>query len=133
MWLLAQKVVLDKDNMLKRKWQGSQDYYFCGAPETCDHLFFACLIPKVIWGGLACCFHQGDRLSSLEQFWLWIDKVVPRGENFHMVGLAVICWAIWKARNRKCFEKKVIKNHGEILFSVCSFIRYWSGLFSEDN
>jgi hypothetical protein len=32
MWLLEQKAILTKDNILKRKWQGVPDYYFCGPP-----------------------------------------------------------------------------------------------------
>jgi hypothetical protein len=48
-----------------------------------------------------------------------------------MFGLAVICWAVWKARNSVCFEKKHINNPIEILFSACSFIHYWAGLYLE--
>jgi hypothetical protein len=33
MWLLEQKAILTKGNMIKRKWQGVSDCYFCGAPE----------------------------------------------------------------------------------------------------
>jgi hypothetical protein len=36
--------------MLKRKWSGDPGCYFCGAPETTDHLLFACPIAKVVWG-----------------------------------------------------------------------------------
>jgi hypothetical protein len=50
MWFLAQGVVLTKDNILKKKiWKGNPNCYFCGALETSDHLFFQCLIAKVIW------------------------------------------------------------------------------------
>jgi hypothetical protein len=50
-----------------------------------------------------------------------------------MLGLALICWAIWKARNKRCFDKKKpIKDPSEIFFSACAFMRYWSGLYSEE-
>jgi hypothetical protein len=42
MWLLAQKSILTKENMLKRNRQGSPDCYFCGGAETVDHLLFTC-------------------------------------------------------------------------------------------
>jgi hypothetical protein len=46
-----------------------------------------------------------------------------------MLGLAVVCWAIWSTRNSICFEKKDCKNPCEIIFLTCLFIRYWSGLY----
>jgi hypothetical protein len=49
-----------------------------------------------------------------------------------MFGLAACCWVIWKARNRACFEKKCIKSHIDIIFSACSFMRYWAGLHPVD-
>uniref|UniRef100_A0A453GN63 Uncharacterized protein n=1 Tax=Aegilops tauschii subsp. strangulata TaxID=200361 RepID=A0A453GN63_AEGTS len=35
---------------------------------------------------------------------------------------------IWLARNRATFEKKMIKTPFEIVFSMCSFLLYWTGL-----
>uniref|UniRef100_A0A453P2P6 Uncharacterized protein n=1 Tax=Aegilops tauschii subsp. strangulata TaxID=200361 RepID=A0A453P2P6_AEGTS len=49
----------------------------------------------------------------------------------YTVGLAAACWAIWLARNRATFEKKQIKTPFEIVFSMCSFLIYWTGLQSE--
>jgi hypothetical protein len=43
-----------------------------------------------------------------------------------------ICWAIWKARNKLCFEKKPIKGPVEIMFSDCALMKYWVGLYPED-
>ena len=47
---------------------------------------------------------------------------------FHVVGLAAICWAIWKARNKTCFEKKLIRDPSEIIFHSCSFLKIWAEL-----
>jgi hypothetical protein len=48
MWLEEQKAILTKDNMIRRKWAGDPGSYFCGDPETCDHLLFACPVAKVV-------------------------------------------------------------------------------------
>jgi hypothetical protein len=45
-----------------------------------------------------------------------------------IVGLAAICWAIWKLRNRACFEHKLIKSPSELISFVVVFINYWVGL-----
>jgi hypothetical protein len=49
-----------------------------------------------------------------------------------MLGHASICWATWKLRNRACFEKKNIKNPGEILYYACALMQYSAGLYPED-
>jgi hypothetical protein len=49
-----------------------------------------------------------------------------------MLGLFAICWATWKCQNSICFEKKAIKNPNVILFSACSYIRYWAGLLPDE-
>jgi hypothetical protein len=38
----------------------------------------------------------------------------------YMLGLAVICWAIWKACNRTVFDKKHIKSSLDIIISLVS-------------
>jgi hypothetical protein len=53
------------------------------------------------------------------------------GDAVDMLGLAVICWAIWKARNKTCFDKIKLKSPNEFFYSACVFMRYWSGLYPE--
>jgi hypothetical protein len=94
---------------------------------------FVCPIAKVVWGIVSIFFGQADRPSSYEQFWPWIKKVLPGGDHVFMLGLAAICWAIWKGRNRTCFEKKKpIRDPCDIIVSSCSFMMYWAGLYSEE-
>jgi hypothetical protein len=83
-----------------------------------------------VWGVLAICFNQRVRPSSYEEFWPWVKRALPGGEDVYMLGLAVVCWAIWSTRNSMCFEKKDSKNPCEIVFLACLFIRYWSGLYT---
>jgi hypothetical protein len=35
-------------------------------------------------------------------------------------------------RNKTCFEKILIRDPCDIMFFVCSFIRYWAGLYSKE-
>jgi hypothetical protein len=70
MWLLEQKAILTKENMLKRKWQGDPSCYMCGDLEDCDHLMFSCPVSKIIWGVIAMCFHQTTRPMNYEQYWV---------------------------------------------------------------
>ena len=50
-----------------------------------------------------------------------------------MIGLAPICWAIWKTRNNNCFEQKLISSPTEIVCLASSFLNYWAGLQAGQN
>jgi hypothetical protein len=40
MWFFHRKVILTKDNLLKRNWNGNTSCCFCDKEETIQHLFF---------------------------------------------------------------------------------------------
>jgi hypothetical protein len=42
MWFLHTKVLLTKDNLVKRNWNGSTKCCFCDSMETVRHLFISC-------------------------------------------------------------------------------------------
>jgi hypothetical protein len=49
MWFLNQKVILTKDNLIKRNWIGFETFCFCDCKESIQHLFFHCPFAKVGW------------------------------------------------------------------------------------
>jgi hypothetical protein len=63
---------------------------------------------------------------------VWVKKALPGGEKVYIFGLTAICWAIWKARNKTCFNKKSIKNPKEAIYSACLFMHYWAGLYQDE-
>jgi hypothetical protein len=40
-----------------------------------------------------------------------------------MFGLGVVMWATWKIRNRICFDKILLNNVFEVIFSIVAFMR----------
>jgi hypothetical protein len=50
----------------------------------------------------------------------------------HTFGLAAVCWAIWKARNRACFEKKYVKHPAEIVIHACALMKHWTSLCKKE-
>jgi hypothetical protein len=48
MWFLHQRVLLMKDNLAKRNWDGSKKCCHCDQDETIQHLFFECPLAKVV-------------------------------------------------------------------------------------
>jgi hypothetical protein len=52
-----------------------------------------------------------------------------------MVGslLSAVCWAIWIVTNQITFDKKVVRSHVITIFATCEFLRYWAGLYEDDD
>lgn len=94
MWLVQQNAILTKDNLLKRKWQGEGKCAFCIENETVQHLFFECPMAKFVWSLVAMVVGAQYGPTTMEQFWLWVNRAMPGGNKFHMVGLAAIRWSI---------------------------------------
>ena len=49
MWFLHRKVILTKDNLTKRNWEGCKTCVFCDKDESIQHLFFECPLAKIVW------------------------------------------------------------------------------------
>ncbi|WVZ83546.1 hypothetical protein U9M48_030683, partial [Paspalum notatum var. saurae] len=49
LWYLRTGVILTKDNLAKRQWQGSTKCCFCNADETLQHLFFDCHVARATY------------------------------------------------------------------------------------
>jgi hypothetical protein len=49
LWNLCRGAILTKDNLARRRWNGSLTCRFCNNNESIHHLFFDCYIAKSIW------------------------------------------------------------------------------------
>ena len=49
MWYVKRGVLLTKDNLARRNWNGYQGCCFCNSNESIQHLFFDCHLAKFIW------------------------------------------------------------------------------------
>jgi hypothetical protein len=48
MWFLSKKVLLTRDNLAKRNWNGNTKYCFCDNEKSVEHLFIFCPFAKLI-------------------------------------------------------------------------------------
>jgi hypothetical protein len=53
---------------------------------------------------------------------------MPGLDSIYIVGVSAICWAIWKTRNRMCFENDLIKSPNDIVCHASALILSWAGL-----
>jgi hypothetical protein len=49
LWYIRRGVILTKDNLAKRNWQGSKQYCFCHENKTIQHLFLDCRFAHMTW------------------------------------------------------------------------------------
>lgn len=123
LWLVANNAILTKDNMIKRKWNGDPLCYFCQQHETVTHLLFTCPVAKIIWATIATCLGANNIPTSFAQSWKWCEQWLPNRKQFYAVGIAAICWSIWKMRNKVCFDGKKFQNPIEIICHACAFMK----------
>ena len=97
MWLLVQNVILAKDNLTKRNWKGNEPCVFCTEEETTSHVlwmysgqntFGVCLLTL-----LELTVDQTVLINN------WFGLRLPHGKQVSTVGLAAICFALWRTRN----------------------------------
>jgi hypothetical protein len=84
-----------------------------------------------MWSTISTVLGVFIRSSCFTQYFWWIAKILPVGSNLHIVGIAALCWAIWKTRNNACFEGKLISSPVGLICYMCAFLRYWAGLQDE--
>jgi hypothetical protein len=126
--------VLTADALLRRQWDNE---YFCPLChrnlETPKHLFTECLYTNEVWMEMA----NRLRLTAIKpNNWIgkdltiqeWFTNIVgnrPKEETKVLFPVAnLICWEIWKERNRRIFERKEQKV-ADLIGKIIDEARAW--------
>lgn len=91
LWYLKRGVLLTKDNLLKRGWNGEDSCSLCGLKETVQHLFFDCRVARFLWNTLFITFHIRQPKNNVHLFGSWLRSFSPKLRNKILVGLAAMC------------------------------------------
>jgi hypothetical protein len=75
MWFLHRKVILTKDNLVKRNWQGCVKCCFCDQDETIQHLFIDCPFAKMLWRIVFLTFNIPPPANITNLFGNWLNGV----------------------------------------------------------
>ncbi len=79
MWYLFKGIVLNKDNLARRNWNGSLRCCFCIKNGTIQHLFMECHFTKFIWRSIQFSFGFTLLIAYLIffmiGFWGWTRKI----------------------------------------------------------
>ena len=105
-WYLRRGVILTKDNLAKRNWQGSKRCVFCHHDETIKHLFFQCNFARSIWSAIQIGSNLYPPRNVANIFGNWLNGVDVRFKLLIRVGAIVLIWSLWLCRNDKVFNNK---------------------------
>ena len=94
MWYLKRGVILTKDNLATRNWNGNKACYFCSKHETIQHLFVECHYAKFLWHAIHFVFGIPPPLNIEHLFNTWSKQGGQKHNILLLTGATTICWSI---------------------------------------
>jgi hypothetical protein len=74
LWLLFHNKLLTRDNLVKRQNVDDLTCVFCNEEESCQHLFFDCVVASKIWKDIVMALGVNLKISSMHDIsFLWND------------------------------------------------------------
>jgi hypothetical protein len=128
MWFLQRNVILTKDNLAKRKWQGDSKCCFCNQEETIHHLFISCPLAKIMWRIVHIALNIPAPSSIENLFGNWLQGAIVSDKINIRVGACALLWAIWNTRNDFVFNKQKKYSFLQVIPLATHWIRLWSYL-----
>jgi hypothetical protein len=100
-WLVMNNKIISRDNLKKRNLNKHETCVFCSCNESVQHLFFDCIVAKLIWNELADFFGKpiGANLDFIAHYW------VANKSIFALNSICiVVLWFIWRLGNDIIFN-----------------------------
>jgi hypothetical protein len=119
-WLLSNNKLLTRDNLSKHRKVDDKSCLFCNEHEIVHHLFFDCVVAKVIWGCISDVFDKdiGTAFQSVARWWISENK-----NSVLNIFSSAVLWTLWSTRNDLSFQDKSWPGVKEILRRLCSVTR----------
>jgi hypothetical protein len=125
MWFLSNKVLLTKDNLAKRQWNGCTKCVFCGEQETIEHLFISCPLAKLVWRAVNFTFDLPPPTNIINLFGNWLNGVDRQSKASIRIGVSALCWSIWRVRNDIIFNKKPSFHFLQVIYMMAHWVQLW--------
>ena len=106
-WYLRRGVILTKDNLAKRNWQGSTKCVLCHHDENIMHLFFQCSFARSIWAAIQVASNLYPPSTVTNIFSNWLHGIDNTFRNRLRVGAIALLWSLWLCRNDRVFNAKL--------------------------
>ena len=97
-----------------------------------NHIFFGCLMAKLIWGIAKEVFHLVTYPRSVDHFsgvWLQGKGLLP--VKLLMFVFAGFSWAIWTTGNKMAIEKRSPRAPTDVVYVALTLLQKWSIMLKE--
>jgi hypothetical protein len=126
-------VILTKDNLIRRHWNGDTRCSFCHSPESIQHLFLDCLYAKFLWRAIHILFGILPP-QSIDDLFNRCSKMASNKHNsLLLTTTSALCWTVWITRNEVVFDKCRPKYFLQVLFRGTHWLRQWTKLQWHDD
>ena len=125
LWYLRRGVILTKDNLVRRNWQGSQQYCFWNENETIQHLFFDCRFTRMLWAIVYAAWGLPKPRNMSNMFESWLNGIPKDFKPLVLVGAAALCWSVWLCRNAVVFDNKQ-SSFLQVIYLTTHWLRTWA-------
>jgi len=116
LWYLQRGIILTKDNLARKNWTGSQKYCGCNSNETINHLFLDCHYARMVWRVIFLATGLTPPRSISQIFSSWLSNQYIKIRQLIWVGVAAVCWAIWRSRNDIVFNRTIFNLIMQVIF-----------------
>lgn len=126
LWYLRRGVVLTKDNLAKRNWQGSKTCCFCHKEETIKHLFFDCRFARAVWSITHVASGLPKPHSVSHMFGNWLGGTSKNLKPLVLLGAATTCWSLGYVGMTWFLERNILFSFvGNLLgYSLAPYVVY---------
>jgi hypothetical protein len=130
LWLLAHNKLLTRDNLSKRKNVDDLTCVFCNEIESCQHLFFECVVVSSIWAEVKKVLEFHPQIRSITDISaLWKDK---KKHSLVNMLIAAILRTIWLTRNDMVFNRTQWIGMQVLWRKVACILAQWKILLKEE-
>ena len=122
----TKKVILTKDNLVRRRWNGSKQCAFCESDETVNHLFIDCVFTRNIWRLIHFTYNISPPASIENMFSDWLTGLDKSTKARIRIGVCAFIWAIWNCRNDVVFNRSDNIHFLQVVHRATYWIHIWS-------
>ena len=128
-WILIKDRILTKENLKKKGWKKVEMCEFCDDHETTEHLFFSCPLAKYMCtvSSIALGINHAPKIF-LDLYDRWFSGFVGKDRTAIILGAVAIFWAVWKTRNKSCFQRIRPKDPTNVVLYMCNLLHVWAKL-----
>jgi hypothetical protein len=105
MWFLHRNVILTKDNLAKRNWNGCKKYVFLWFRWINQPSLFLLFLRSFSMESYSIYFQYSAPTNIKNMFGNWLNGVNKKDKTRIRIGICALMWAIWNYSNDIIFNK----------------------------